>query len=548
MRNRGMSTLRKIANSDRQELRVNGCQDRSESFLPQGERVRKSSIHILTHAFREHSFWLRWLRFALALLLLPPTLSADRPNIILLMGDDHGWEETGYNGHPHVKTPVLDEMAAKGLRLNRFYAAHPSCSPTRGSVLTGRHPNRYGTFTPNYSMRPEEITVGHLLSEAGYMTGHFGKWHVGPVKKSSPTSPGALGFDEWLSHDNFFELNPVLSRNGGPPQRFEGESSEIIIDATIEFIRKSKDKGQPFFTIVWFGSPHEPYSGLPKDLALYDDLPEKYAKKTVSLTSNKTGSRTKRPLRDVLRERYAEITAMDRSIGTLRKFLKAEGLRGNTLLWYCGDNGTPSSGVAESPLRAQKGTMYEGGIRVPGVIEWPAQIRKSFSSDVNAVTSDMLPTLCALAKQDLPRRPLDGIDLVPLIDGKMKKRSTPICFWAFKFSDRSRSMPYIHAELQQGTTPLVKLMKGIPTRNFVNYHHSGITEDDYLGARVILDGDYKLVIDGSKNSGTELFDLGEDEAEEQNLATSKPELAAKLSKDLRAWQESVTHSLMRGDY
>ena len=98
------------------------------------------------------------------------------PNIILLMGDDHGWDETGYNGHPHLKTPVLDEMAAQGLRLDRFYSAHSSCSPTRGSVMTGRHPNRYGTFTPNRSIRPEEITIAQLLKQRGYVCGHFGKW------------------------------------------------------------------------------------------------------------------------------------------------------------------------------------------------------------------------------------------------------------------------------------------------------------------------------------------------------------------------------------
>src|SRR5690606_24237075 len=146
----------------------------------------------------------------LALALFSPVFlrGENRPNLILMMGDDHGWEETGYNGHPHLRTPVLDEMAATGLRLDRFYSAHPSCSPTRGSFLTGRHPNRYGTFAPNWSLRPEEISIARVLGEAGYRCGHFGKWHVGPVKADSPTSPGAMGFHEWLSHDNFFELDP----------------------------------------------------------------------------------------------------------------------------------------------------------------------------------------------------------------------------------------------------------------------------------------------------------------------------------------------------
>ena len=238
---------------------------------------------------------------ATLLALLASAQAAERPNIILLMGDDHGWEETGYNGHAHVRTPVLDEMAATGLRLDRFYAAHPNCSPTRRSVLTERHPIRYGTFSPNLSMRPEEITIAHLLGKAGYATAHFGKWHLGPVKAASPTSPGAMGFDEWLSHDNLFELNPSLSRNGGPLLRFEGESSEIIIEETIRFIGKSQQSGKPFLAVVWFGSPHEPYSGLEKDLALYDNLPEKYAKTTVLLTSNETGGPVRRPLRDVMR-------------------------------------------------------------------------------------------------------------------------------------------------------------------------------------------------------------------------------------------------------
>ncbi len=351
-----------------------------------------------------------------------------RPNIILLMGDDHGWEETGYNDHPYLKTPYLDEMASAGVRLDNFYAM-PSCSPTRGSALTGRHPNRYGIFSPGYSLRPEEITVAQLLKNAGYATAHFGKWHVGPVKKKSPTSPGAMGFDEWLSHDNFFEMDPVFSRNGENPKKYYGESSEIIVDEAIDFIKRKHENKAPLFLVIWFGSPHEPYSGTQTDLALYKDLPEKYSKTKVSLTSNETGSRVKRPLRDVLIERYAEITAMDRSIGKLRNSLKTLGLKENTLLWYCGDNGTPPSGLRESKFRGLKGKVYENGIRVPAVIEWPAKVKNNLISKVNSVTNDMLPTLCALGGVDLPKRPLDGINLMPLLQGKMNKRTTPLKFW-----------------------------------------------------------------------------------------------------------------------
>lgn len=477
--------------------------------------------------------------------------TAAAPNIVLMMGDDHGWEETGYNGHPHVKTPVLDEMAAAGLRLDRFYSAHPNCSPTRASFLTGRHPNRMGTFAPGWSFRPEEITIAHLLRKAGYQCAHFGKWHVGTVKAGSPTSPGAMGFHEWLSHDNFFELNPSLSRNGGPPEVFKGESSEILVREAIRFINRSQQEGKPFLTVIWFGSPHEPYSGLPEDLALYDDLPAKYHK-PVSLTSNETGEPTRRPLGDVLRERYAEITAMDRAIGQLRKHLVASGLKQDTLLFYCGDNGTSEDASLASPYRGVKSQVYEGGIRVPGLIEWPARIPDSRSTNVRVTTSDLLPTICSLVGQPLPGRPLDGIDLTPLVDGTMTARPGPLCFWEFnvgRFAGTS-PLPYVDPEQQKGTTPLVKKMNGKATRDFLNYRHPEIIEADYVGPRAIIEGDFKLVIHERKNAEPlhELFNLATDPAEKTNLLNEQPALAAKLQSQLRDWQQSVLKSLRGGDY
>ncbi len=474
------------------------------------------------------------------------------PNIILMMGDDHGWEETGYNGHPHVKTPVLDEMAAKGLRFENFYAAHSSCSPTRASFLTGRHPNRMGTFAPGWSFRPEEITTAHILREAGYRCGHFGKWHVGVVKAGGPVNPGAMGFDEWLSHDNFFELNPSFSRNGGPPEVFPGESSEILIRETIQFIEKAREQNLPFFSVVWFGSPHEPYSGLPADLALYDDLPAKYPKNMVRLTSNETGGPTQRPQGEVLRERYAEITAMDRSIGTLRKYIAEEGLRDNTLIFYCGDNGTSSDGSLIPTHRGVKGQIYEGGILVPGVIEWPARIPIPRSSVIRASTSDLLPTICSIVGQPVPARPLDGIDLMPLLDGKMVNRSKPLCFWEFNTGQLNpvSRQPYIDPELQKGTTPLVKLAGGKATRDFKNLKHPQIEERDYLGARAIIDGDKKLVIHESKKGvpRMELFDLDSDPVEKRNLVSEQPDMAEKLGLALSEWQKSVLTSLTGADY
>lgn len=478
----------------------------------------------------------------------PIVTAAGPPNVVLLMGDDHGWEETGYNGHPVLKTPALDAMAAGGLRLDRFYSAHPSCSPTRGSVLTGRHPNRYGTFHPGCSLRPEEISVAALLKKTGYATAHYGKWHVGPVKAASPTNPGAMGFDEWLSHDNFFELDPPLSRNGGPPEIFKGEGSEVIIDEAIRFIDRSAENKKPFFVVVWFGSPHEPYQALDRDLALYADLPDAFPDKMVGLTSNETGKRVQRPLREVLRERFAEITAMDRAIGKLRDHLREHGLRDDTLVWYCGDNGIPPSGLAGSRFRALKGSIYEGGTRVPGVIEWPARIKAPRASGVNAVTSDMLPTLCGLAGVPLPGRPLDGISLVPLLDGKMERRPQPIGFWDFRGARGREAAPYIDPELQKGTTPLVKLMGGRATRNFVNQRFTEIREGDFDGPRAWLGHRYKLVAGTRKDGGFELYDLREDPGETKDLAEARPEVVGRMKKQMRGWQESVLNSLLEKDY
>ncbi|MDP2999779.1 MAG: sulfatase-like hydrolase/transferase [Bryobacterales bacterium] len=476
---------------------------------------------------------------ASALTGAPAVVAAGRrTNIVLCMGDDHGWNETAYNGHPYLRTPVLDEMAAAGLRFDRFYSAAPVCSPTRGSIMTGRHPNRYGTFGANWSTRPEEITIAHILRKAGYACGHFGKWHLGPVKAASPTNPGAMGFEEWLSHDNFFEIDPHFSRNGGPVEQFKGESSEIVVSEAIRFIGKAKQNRRPFFTVIWFGSPHAPYSGVEQDLALYKNVPDK-----------------------LLQARFAEITALDRAMGQLRRYLKSAELRQDTLLWYCGDNGVPPEGRLTTPFRGHKGQVYEGGLRVPGIIEWPERIRKPRATEVNAVTSDMLPTICELAGQPLPPRPLDGVSLIPLLEGGMRERPKPICFWQY---DQRREMkedakPYISPELQQGTTPTATLMDGRLTRSFRNYRHPRVTEEDFAGDAAILGNRYKLVAPGkpSVESGpgpspsspaTELYDVRDDRGETKDLIQVKPEIAKDMERQLREWQRSVLASLTGADY
>ncbi len=194
--------------------------------------------------------------------------------------------------------------------------------------------------------------------------------------------------------------------------------------------------------------------------------------------------------------------------------------------------------------------MYEGGIRVPGIIEWPARVQKPMISPVNSVTSDILPTLCDLVGQALPDRPLDGVSLMPMIDGEMTERPSPLYFWGYDYVNlRTRNpKPWFKPEEVVGTTPLVKILDGRFTRHFENYHQPEITEQDYTGSRSILDNRYKLVIDGGKEPGKELFDIRADPAEKNNLIKEKPAIATKLEKQLREWQESVMKSVSGADY
>jgi arylsulfatase A-like enzyme len=189
---------------------------------------------------------------------------------------------------------------------------------------------------------------------------------------------------------------------------------------------------------------------------------------------------------------------------------------------------------------------------VPGLIEWPARIREPKVSSLRASTSDLLPTLCHLVDKPLPSRPIDGINLMPLIDGNQSKRDNPLCFWMFGATRGSKTppKPWIAPELQVGTTPMVKLMGGKATRDFTNFHHSTVTEQDYRGPRAIIQDDFKLVIHdrGQSDGRVELFNLADDPAEKMNLANQNPELVESMQSALRQWQTSVLQSLSGADY
>ncbi len=412
------------------------------------------------------------------------------------------------------------------LRLDRFYSAHVNCSPTRTSILTGRHPIRSGVFGPNWSTRPEEITIAQLLQRTGYRTGHFGKWHVGAVKAASPTNPKKLGFDEYLSHDNFFELHPMLSRNGEAPTVHQGESSQVVVDAEIEFIRGCHQSQQPFFTLVWFGSPHSPYSGLPADTAQYAAIEN-----------------------EALRNRLTEISAMDRAIGGLRQALRDLKIHENTLVWFCSDNGLGHDPKMSfnGPWRDKKGSIYEGGVRVPGIIEWPKVIPTARTSILPCVTTDMMPTILDLLDLSsmLPSRPMDGISIKKWIVGEESaSRPRPIGFWKYASAGEQQNERWMPKELTQGTTPTVNN----PSIDFVNYRHP-MERKELDGDAAWTDNQYKLVVRGKEpKRKPELYDLLDDPGEKNDISDKYPDRCAQMLKDLIAWQRSVERSLTGADY
>jgi arylsulfatase A-like enzyme len=421
-----------------------------------------------------------------------PAPDATRPNLVLCMTDDQGWGDTSYNGNKFLKTPNLDAMAAAGLRFDDFYAAAPVCSPTRGSVLTGRHPNRFGCFTFGKPIRRQEMTIARAVKQAGYRTGHFGKWHLNgvsgpgkPIAAKDPLNPGAMGFDEWLSVSNYFDLNPVMSRNGEPVQ-CTGDGSDVIMEEALRFIGDSAKRKTPFLAVIWYGSPHSPHKALEKDKQPYANLSARQ------------------------QNYYGELAAVDRSMGRLRAELRTLGIAQNTLVWFCSDNGGAFGSTSTGGLRGGKATLWEGGVRVPGILEWPARIARPAVTDCRCSTLDIYPTLVDLLGLRVAGQiePIDGVSLAPLLAGRMAERPRPMPFW-------------VHGD----------------------------------GA-ALIDGSYKLhVLQPAGRPGqppaapaVQLYDLAKDPKETTDLAAAQPDRVAAMKATLEAWQTSVENSLAGKDY
>ncbi|MDA1163172.1 MAG: sulfatase-like hydrolase/transferase [Planctomycetota bacterium] len=447
----------------------------------------------------------------------------ERPNVILVMADDLGWGDPRcFNPESIINTPNIDAMAAAGLKFNRFYSGGPVCSPTRGSCLTGRNPYRYGIYNANTGhMKAGEITLPEILRELGYATGHFGKWHLGtlttqikdanrggPSGKAHFSTPSMNGYDVCMvTESKVPTFNPMIkppnaSKNawdvlsdGNSKQPYgthywnergdvvtenlAGDDSRIIMDRAIPFIEQAVDRKRPFFTVVWFHAPHLPVVAGPEHVAPY--------------------------LKHGVYERnyYGCISALDEQVGRLRKRLRELGIAENTMLWFCSDNG-PEGNEGKAPgsaggLRGRKRSLYEGGVRVPGILEWPGHVTAGRVTEFPAVTSDYLPTVLDLLATSMPDdRPIDGVSLLPLIEGRAKVRNSPIGFQSGK--------------------------------------QVSVVEDQY-----------KLY---SSNEGRTwaLYDLDNDRAEANDLAADNPDRVASMAAWATAWRASCSSSDAEVDY
>jgi len=457
--------------------------------------------------------------FALIILTIDLNVEAQNsPNIILIMADDLGYGDVGFNGNEIIKTPALDQMADQGLVFDRFYAAAPICSPTRGSCLTGRHPFRYGVLAAHTGgLRDGEITLAEVFKNQGYQTGFFGKWHLGWVKPDEQwdergiySPPRYHGFDHTFATKSAVPTwNPTITPEGwnawgekeGEPwkdgtayvangkvvtENLQGDDSRVIMDRAIPFIEKAANDDKPFFTCIWFHTPHEPVVAGPEYRAIYEEYSEEK------------------------QHYYGAITAMDKQIGRLRDKLQQLGIAENTILWFTSDNG-PSGhmvkpGIASAgKYRGSKHTVYEGGLRMPTVLEWPGKVAPGRTSYMSG-TIDFLPTLMALAKveYELDDRPLDGINIEAAIYQNEKERPAPMAFgWMRLWAD--------------------------------------------IKALAWTDNQYKLIVHELKDQ-VELFDLVQDPSESKNLAREMPELVNKMKESLNDWEKSCQLSRDGRDY
>ena len=418
-----------------------------------------------------------------------------RPNIVFIFADDWGWGDLSVHGSTWLRTPHLDRLASEGIDFGQFNVLNPVCSPSRTAVMTGQYPARWGVHQhfahpaqnrergmPDW-LDPRAPTLPRLLRQAGYRTGHFGKWHLTNRQTPGAPAPDAYGIDE----------SAVFNGGAGWPAAKVGDTAAN----TVAFIRANRDR--PFFVNVWLHEAHTPHSPSPEAMARWKDLDEQ-------------------------RRVYAAvITDGDAAVGRILDALREAGVDGNTLVVFSSDNGPENTGrvkraayteadsgvtgydtyysVGETGgLRGRKRSLFEGGVRVPFIVRWPGRSPAGLRDDTTVITAvDLLPTLCAAAGVTPPTDYRgDGENLLPALLGQTTARTKPI-FWEWRGNQ---------------------------------------TEPDWWPRLAVRDGEWKLLItyDAKRVS---LHRLPADRAETQDVSMENPAVVTRLSQLALAWRASL---------
>ncbi|HUU21761.1 MAG TPA: sulfatase [Phycisphaerae bacterium] len=350
-----------------------------------------------------------------------PDAGGRKPNIIVILADDLGYADVGYQGCKDISTPHIDSIAAGGVRFTDGYVSCPVCSPTRAGLMTGRYQNRFGhefntgpapeALTEHVGLPVEETTIADVMKSAGYATGVIGKWHLGIHPKYHPFR---RGFDEFFgflagSHSYFQPLQPKWSpvQRGNEPVNEKAYLTDAFTREAVDFIGRHKEK--PFFLYLPYNAPHTPMQAPPK-----------YLKRFASIE-------------DAKRRTYAAmVSGVDDGVGAVLSALKDNGLREDTLVIFLSDNGGPPKANASrnDPLSGGKSSAFEGGIRVPFAMQWPGRITPGSVYREPVISLDILPTAAAAAGAKLPaQRPVDGVNILPYVTGAAAGAPHEILFW-----------------------------------------------------------------------------------------------------------------------
>ena len=380
-----------------------------------------------------------------------------KPNVIIIMTDDQGFGDLGINKNPNIITPNIDQFASESVRFDNFFVS-PVCAPTRASLMTGRYSLRTGvrdTYNGGAIMSNTETTIAEILKEADYSTGIFGKWHLGD---NYPFRPSEQGFDESIIHlaggigqvgdfTNYYKGNtsyfdPILWKNNKKNQ-YDGYCSDIFAENAVKFIEKNKNK--PFFCYLSFNAPHTPLQVPKKYYNMYKDLDPEVGFMDESLAS-KMSEKDKEDARRI----YGMVTNIDDNIGKVLNKLTELGIEEETIIIFMTDNG-PQQFRYNSNMKGLKGTVYNGGTRVPFYIKYAEKFKNSKVISRMSAHIDILPTILELCNLKIPSdRKIDGQSLVPLINSKPFNDRHLFSYWTRRFPEK-----YINMSIQNDNYKLV---------------------------------------------------------------------------------------------